>query len=144
GYKTTFCVGKATLNGKFISPVYRMKFRSLLPVFKLRRKAELHQAWIDAHRARTSGRNHDRWTAKTIVSWRYVEAGSTKCIAVQDPSHTYLATRSYTVTHNTNQITRWRVLWEIGKNPNIRVAIVSATEKLPKDVISGLRQDIEG
>lgn len=44
----------------------------------------------------------------------------------------------------TSALTRWRVLWEIGKNPNIRIAIVSATEKLPKDVISGLKQDIEG
>lgn len=43
-----------------------------------------------------------------------------------------------------NQISRWRVEWEIGKNPNLRVAIISATEKLPKKFLGAIKQDIVG
>ena len=44
----------------------------------------------------------------------------------------------------TNQITRWRVLWEIGNNPDIRIAICSATKELPTKVLNDIRKDIEG
>ncbi|PCJ22418.1 MAG: hypothetical protein COA94_09125 [Rickettsiales bacterium] len=43
-----------------------------------------------------------------------------------------------------NQITRWRVLWEIGRNPDIRIAICSATKELPAKVLNDIRKDIDG
>ena len=42
-----------------------------------------------------------------------------------------------------SQIHRWRVLWEIGKNPNIRVGLVGATTELPKNFLAGIKADIE-
>ena len=44
----------------------------------------------------------------------------------------------------TNQITRWRVLWEIGCNPDIRIALCSATLELPTKALNDIRKDIEG
>lgn len=50
-----------------------------------------------------------------------------KCISVNSVDHTYIMDRSYTVTHNTQQLAIARVLWELGHNPNIRVVIISNT-----------------
>lgn len=41
------------------------------------------------------------------------------------------------------QITRWRLEWEVGKNPNLRTAILSATTGLPEKVLAGIKGDIE-
>lgn len=41
------------------------------------------------------------------------------------------------------QITRWRTLWELGKNPNLRVLLLSATSQLPEKMLSGIKADIE-
>ncbi len=82
--------------------------------------------------------------SRTIVAWRKLTPRPMRCIAVAASHHNYLATRSYVVTHNTNQITRWRVLWEIGRNPNIRIAIVSSSKELPTKALNGIKQDIDG
>jgi hypothetical protein len=43
-----------------------------------------------------------------------------------------------------NQITRWRILWELGRNPNLRVGIVSASKSgVPTKVLDGIKTDIE-
>lgn len=40
------------------------------------------------------------------------------------------------------QITRWRVEWEVGKNVNLRVLLMSATSQLPESLLSGIKGDI--
>ena len=43
-----------------------------------------------------------------------------------------------------NQITRWRLLYEIGKNPNIRIGVISVSKSgVPTKFLSAIRQDIE-
>lgn len=42
-----------------------------------------------------------------------------------------------------NQVTRWRLEWELGTNPNLRTAILSATTGLPEKVLAGIKGDIE-
>jgi hypothetical protein len=43
-----------------------------------------------------------------------------------------------------NQITRWRLLWEIGRNPNIRIGVISVSKSgVPTKFLSAIRQDIE-
>lgn len=41
------------------------------------------------------------------------------------------------------QIAVGRVLWELGKNPNLRIVVISATESLAKKLITTVRQYIE-
>lgn len=38
---------------------------------------------------------------------------------------------------------RWRLVWELGNNPNLRCAIVSATTGTPEKLLSGIKGDIE-
>lgn len=40
------------------------------------------------------------------------------------------------------QITRWRVVWELGRNPNLRVLLMSATTALPEKMLAGIKGDI--
>jgi hypothetical protein len=43
-----------------------------------------------------------------------------------------------------SNITRWRVLWEMGRRPDIRIGIISATQgAVPTKFLSAIRQDIE-
>ena len=41
------------------------------------------------------------------------------------------------------QVHRWRTTWELGKNPNLRVLLMSATSQLPEKMLSGIKADIE-
>ena len=41
-----------------------------------------------------------------------------------------------------NQLSRWRCEWEIGNDPNLRVAIISETEKQPKKILGAIAEDI--
>lgn len=43
----------------------------------------------------------------------------------------------------TNQITVGRVLWEIGRNPNIRIAIISETSGQAKKIMAAIKANIE-
>lgn len=42
----------------------------------------------------------------------------------------------------TNQISRWRSVHDIGRNPNLRIALIGETNKLPKKILSGIKADI--
>lgn len=47
------------------------------------------------------------------------------------------------VFHGKSVQLRWRLLWEMGRNPNIRIAFLSATERHPKKQLAALKQEIE-
>lgn len=79
---------------------------------------------------------------KALVTARRVESRPVCCIAVAAQHHTYLATRAYTVTHNTSQL-RHLLLWKVGKNPNLQIAYISATERHPKRVLRAWKTEIE-
>lgn len=59
--------------------------------FKLKRKAE-----------RLKDNLSERMKAKSIVNITRIPTEPSKCIMIDNPSHLYLATRSYTATHNTS------------------------------------------
>lgn len=47
------------------------------------------------------------------------------------------------VFHGKTVQLRWRLLWEMGRNPNIRIAYLSATERHPKKQLAAIKQEIE-
>ena len=61
--------------------------------FKLKRKSE-----------RLKDHLSERMKAKSIVDITRIPTEPSKCIMIDNPSHLYLATRSYTATHNTSFI----------------------------------------
>lgn len=79
---------------------------------------------------------------KTIVSCRRVATVPVRCIAVEAAHHTYIATRDYIVTHNTSNL-RHRLLWMVGRNPNLQIAYISATERHPKRVLRAWKAEVE-
>ena len=85
------------------------------------------------------------WTAgeRRIVEWSPAPTEPVCCIAVGARHHTYVLDDEQIVTHNSTQIHRWRVLWELGKNPNLRVLLLSATSQLPEKMLTGIKADIE-
>lgn len=41
------------------------------------------------------------------------------------------------------QVHRWRVIWELGRNPNLRIALIGETQLLPSKMLRGIVADIE-
>jgi len=64
------------------------------PVFRLRRKADRLAATV-------STRSNGRFTRRSIVAIDEVESVPTRCIAVNSPTHLFLAGRAMIPTHNT-------------------------------------------
>lgn len=57
--------------------------------------------------------------------------------------HNYLVLMAPVEHAKTNQLSIGRVLWEIGKNPNLRVAIISDTASQARKILYSIRQHIE-
>lgn len=89
GWKATFS-SRSLLGGGF---VYRVRFRPDLPVVTVPRKLE---------RIRAYGRQGSRHLHRMVVSIEPVDSAPVRCIAVDSPSHLYLAGRSMIPTHNTD------------------------------------------
>jgi hypothetical protein len=66
---------------------------------------------------------------RVITRITAAEPTSVRCITVDAPTHSYLAGRNYVVTHNTQQFSVGVPLHELGKNPRMRMAIVSKTHE---------------
>lgn len=62
-------------------------------------------------------------------------------VTIDSEDHTHVT--DHILTHNTQQISIGRVLWEIGNNPGIRVCIIQATEGLAEDVVTTIKNYIE-
>lgn len=91
GIRATLSEGDATINGRFISKKYRVKFTADIPVFRLKRKLERQYFGLRI-------RNTDH---RFIVAVEPVPSVPVRCIAVDSPNHLYLCSRSYIATHNT-------------------------------------------
>lgn len=81
--------------------------------------------------------------AKTITAIKPVESVPVKCIQVAHPDHTYLCGRAYTVTHNSQTLSIGRVLFELGKNPNLRTMVVSNTVSQAQKLVKTIAGYIE-
>lgn len=89
GIKATQKVKKTTCNDS-----YRIHFMADFPCFKLKRK--LAKQKLDNHR--------DTNKRRYIIDVQEVNSIPTKCIAVDSPSHMYLAGESFIPTHNTDAL----------------------------------------
>lgn len=90
--------GKATLNGRYISPKYSLILSSChLPLFRLERKLK---------RQRLVGQKPVRY----ITSVESVGIRKVKCVGIDSPSHLYRAGTAMVPTHNT-YILLWSLVW---------------------------------
>jgi hypothetical protein len=132
GFKATIAESDAMLNGRAVGRRWRICFTAREPVFRLPRKLARQQL---------GGARRTAWRHVTAIL--EVESEPVRCIAVDSPDRTYLAGRHYTVTHNTNQLAIGRVLWELGRNPNLRVMIIGNTQDGAKKSLQSIKKYIE-
>jgi len=84
-------VGKYIHKGK-INPEYQVRIQVKFNPFYLKRKAEkYHPTFL-------------KYCSKYIVSAEYVRNGDARCLMVDYSEHTYLTSKNYIVTHNTNEL----------------------------------------
>jgi hypothetical protein len=103
---------------------YRVTFTPNEPVFSLRRKRKRQEdALLEVPKDKT--RVHTR--SISVVNIQKIESIPVRCISVDSPDASYRIGRSYLVTHNTVQLSQIRPLFEICKNQNLLVKIISAT-----------------
>ena len=95
GIKACLKEKNATCNGKDCGIVYRITFFTSkdFPCFRLKRKYE-----------RLKDELAPRMRAKSIINITKIETRESKCIAIDDVSHLYLASDGFTCTHNTETI----------------------------------------
>ena len=132
GFKATIRSKIARINGRACGTAYRVCFSARVPVFKLPRKL---------------GRQIFRkptvkMACRLIVAIEPVESVPVRCIAVDSLDHSYLAGRDYTVTHNSASVSVSRTLWELGRDPSLRFAIVSKSEDRAIKIASQIGQYI--
>lgn len=97
GLKATLRQGEAKLNGVAMGPAWQVSFHAYAdqPVFRLRRKkARLPER---SARCTRSQRLH-------VVACEEVSSVPTRCIAVDSPSHLFLAGDGFVPTHNTTKL----------------------------------------
>jgi hypothetical protein len=150
GYKATINEGRATLYGVDKGAVYKVGWTTTDSCFRLARKAAIQAAWVERRRAqgaalvatRANRVQRNCWDNKVITAWRKVETVPVRCIAVAAEHHTYVATDQYIVTHNTTQL-RYRLIFEMGKDPNVAIAYLSATQSHPRKQLRAIKDEIE-
>lgn len=112
---------------KIAHPYYKMLDRVLLPYRDSRGQEGPYdkRVWVETRVRKTT------------------PAGlqDTFAVEIDDPRHTHVT--DGILTHNTQQLSIARVLWEIGRNPNIRVVIVQATIGLAEGIVTSLKNHIE-
>jgi predicted phage terminase large subunit-like protein len=92
GIKATVCEGRSKLYNKDYGPVWDVTFTTSMPVFRLDRKLT---------RLRKQEQIRRVSAFRYIVKCEPVPSVPTRCIAVDSPSHLYLAGKSLIPTHNT-------------------------------------------
>lgn len=127
GYKATFHVGPALLNGRYVSDKYRITFtpNSAEPVFRVARKLR---------RQKPPGRQAQRARSRYIVAVEPVPSVPVRCITVDSPSRLYLVGREMIPTHNTRVIAEWVREQAEGGHAK-RIALVAPTAADARDVI---------
>ncbi len=133
GFKTHVRTKPITApDGRPLGDCFTVSFSASCPVFRLRRKAEKQQAKPPFGRA----------SYRSVVSIEPIVPVPTRCITVDSPDNTYLA-GDYVVTHNTQQMSIARVLWELGRNPKKRIVILSNTDLQAQKICLSISRYIE-
>lgn len=133
GFKATIVEGDATIDGRFISRVWRVTFTAREPVFRLPRKL--------AKQKLEPGRGTS--TRRAIVDVREVESVPVRCLTVSSNDGTFLMGRDYTVTHNTFSVAVGRTLWLLGTDPSRRLALISNTATQAQKLLGSIKAHIE-
>jgi replicative DNA helicase len=94
GYRATMSRRQVRGATTASSTCYRIRFVAADPVFRLERKAMLHKSVWSAMR------RHRNMT-RTVVAVDPVPSVPVRCVAVDHPSHLYLAGEGFVPTHNT-------------------------------------------
>lgn len=81
------------------------------------------------------------WEPATVLKVEAVGKKDVYGVEIDDPSHTHL-TDGF-LTHNTQQVSIARPLFELGRNPNLRIAIIQSTGVLARDILRAIAGHIE-
>lgn len=81
------------------------------------------------------------WEPATILRVEAAGKMDVYGVEIDDPSHTHL-TDGF-LTHNTQQVSIARPLFELGRNPNLRIAIIQSTGVLARDILRSIAGHIE-
>lgn len=125
---------RSTLAGRDCGPVWKIKFTTDVPVFRLPRKA--------ARLYDVPGPRKNRPTIG-FKSIEPVPSVPTRCIQVDSPQATFLAGSDLVVTHNSS-LARAAVLRKLQHAPDHRVLLASYGEDLARASSLAIRQLIEG
>lgn len=115
GIKARISEGRAKISGVDKGPVWRVTFRTDLPVFRLGRKLARMKPTVSA------GKRH-------IVGVERVENQVTSCISVDSPSHLYLAGRALIPTHNSTWLFLILTLWALAYGHRKFIVVYSDIE----------------
>jgi predicted phage terminase large subunit-like protein len=117
GVKASIVIGKATLNGRYVSDKWRVMFYmhdcALLP------------------------RKRDKCIAPSrrdrYLSFEKVAPRATVCIEVDSPDHTFLCGKGFLPTHNSELASKYFPAWFMGRNPDKKIIMSSHTAGLAVD-----------
>ncbi len=93
GIKATFVEGDAVLNSRYISPKYRVFFKTDKKVFNLDRKQDVVNDYFETRGTRGNDLRY-------IVDYEEVFGYTTQCISVSSKSRLFLAGDQFIPTHN--------------------------------------------
>lgn len=99
---------------------------------------EVHAGTTPLYSAKQDTRS---WVPVRVKSVKPAGVQDTWGVEIADGRHSHLT--DGLLTHNTQQISIARVLWEVGHNPNLRVVIVQATIGLAEGIVTSLKNHIE-
>lgn len=132
GSKVTRDERPATLNGQQTGAIaYRVSSSPTVQPFSLPRKAS---QWADISKGSLTRRT------RAIEATSRVGARRVRCIAVDSPSHLYLAGDGMVPTHNSELLSVWAVVWFLGVTEGKNVAIVTGNKDLAETFSTRARE----
>jgi hypothetical protein len=134
GFKATLRNRVAKVSGRVVGPCHQVSFTATRRVFRLPRKA---RCCGDRERA-------GRIAYRCVERVEEIPSVPVRCIAVDSPDATYLAGEGFVVTHNTSELSVGRLLWELGRDPTARCAVVSNTYAQAVKVVRTVGAYVEG
>ena len=110
GIKAKLIHGRSTLRGRDCGPKFRITFTTARPVFRMLRKLQ----FIKSKLSPVTGNRY-------ITACVEIDSVPVKCIAVDSPSHLYLAGHAMIPTHNTG-VTTQVALSLVGQDEKVCIA----------------------
>lgn len=133
GMKATCVESDAVLGGRVVGRRYRVSFTAKEQLFRLPAKM----------RRFCPGRPvTDRTEFRQVVAVRALPSVPVRCISVDSEDRSFIAGREYVTTHNTVQSVA-RVLWELGRDPSLRVVVISGLQEQADKFLTLVKRYIE-